>query len=89
MLSRSTISLSVGQTICCLSRPPHLLCSMLKRSCSEEAAVKSFTGIETNPKEMVPEAMARAAMSVMLTSTATLEKEFDENRRIQRRASHT
>jgi hypothetical protein len=63
---------------------------MLKRSCSEEAAVNSFTGIETNPKEMVPEAMARAAMSVMLTSTATLEKEFDENAWIQRRrASHT
>src|SRR5688572_24967920 len=35
---------------------------MLKLTCSLEAAVKSFTGIDTRPKLMVPEAIARAAM---------------------------
>jgi hypothetical protein len=35
----------------------------LKLACSLEAAVKSFTGIETRPKLTVPEALARAGMT--------------------------
>src|SRR6185295_20074423 len=64
MSFRSTTSLlSVGQMYCCFTRPPHFLCSMLKLACSLEAAVKSFTGMETRPKLTVPEAMARAGMA--------------------------
>jgi hypothetical protein len=35
---------------------------MLKLTCSLEAAVNIFTGIETRPKLIVPDARARAAM---------------------------
>jgi hypothetical protein len=37
---------------------------MLKLTCSEEVAVKSFTGMATNPKEMVAEDRARAGMEL-------------------------
>src|SRR4051794_7243563 len=63
MSLRSTTSLlSVGQMYCCFTRPPHFWCNILKLTCSLDAAVKSFTGIDTRPKLMVPEAMARAGM---------------------------
>jgi hypothetical protein len=37
---------------------------MLKLTCSDEAAVKNLTGIDTKPKEMVPESTARAGMAL-------------------------
>jgi hypothetical protein len=37
---------------------------MLKLTCSDEAEVKNLTGIETNPKEIVPESTARAGMAL-------------------------
>jgi hypothetical protein len=38
----------------------------LNRTCSEDAAVYSLTGIDTRPNEITPEATARAGMSGML-----------------------
>jgi hypothetical protein len=38
-----------------LIRLPHLAWRRLKLTPADDAAVYSFTGIETSPKEMVPE----------------------------------
>src|SRR5262245_52680444 len=58
---------SLGQMYCCLTREPHLPCSMLKEMPAEALdAENSLTGIETRPKEMlaVPIALALIALSV-------------------------
>jgi DNA ligase D-like protein (predicted 3'-phosphoesterase) len=48
---------------CCFTREPHW-CSQLKEICRPDSeVVKSFTGIETSPKEIVAEPSARAAMA--------------------------
>src|SRR5216684_3563757 len=62
MSLRSTIMLSSrGQMYCCLSRPLHLECSRLNEIAAWLCvAEKSFTGMETRPNEIVPEAMERA-----------------------------
>src|SRR5688572_32551525 len=56
---------------------------MLKRTCSLEAAVKNFTGIDTRPKEMVPLAMARAGMAATMLARpgGPAPKEVTENGR--------
>jgi hypothetical protein len=50
--------LHTGQNVCCLIREPHLAWSWLKLTLRDEAAVYIFTGMDTNPNEMVPEPMA-------------------------------
>src|ERR1051325_378957 len=65
MISSFSMTLpSAGEMYCCLTRTPCRESSMLKRTCSDEAAVYNFTGIETSPNEMTPEAIARAAMAL-------------------------
>ena len=54
-----------GRVILCLMRTPCRESSILKRTCSDDAEVYSFTGIDTSPKEMTPEAIARTAMNVI------------------------
>src|SRR5215831_13827808 len=70
MSSRSTFSPSEEQMYCCFKRDPHFLCSRLKEMalCGCEAK-KSFTGMETRPKEMVPDAMARAGIHPLYHSS--------------------
>src|SRR5215471_10744761 len=61
MSSRWTISLSVGQMYCCLSRVLHFLCSRLNETPADAwVAANSFTGIETRPNETVAPAIALA-----------------------------
>src|SRR5438034_9987041 len=49
---------------CCLTREPHFACSMLKEIPAELlAAEKSFTGMDTSPKEMLAVPIARALMA--------------------------
>src|SRR5215510_9440445 len=61
-LGTTTLS-SFGQMYCCLTREPHLACSMLKEIAEELlAAENSFTGMDTRPKEMVAVPIARALM---------------------------
>jgi hypothetical protein len=36
-------------------RPPHFTWSMLKATLAEDAAVNIFTGIDTRPKDSVPD----------------------------------
>jgi len=55
---------SADEMYCCLMRTPCRESSILNRTCSEEAAVYSFTGMETSPNEMTPEAMARAGIAL-------------------------
>src|SRR5688572_13760262 len=63
MSSRPTGISSLRHRYCCFRREPQPLCSMLKEMALDDSvAEKSFTGIETNPKETVSEAMERAAM---------------------------
>src|SRR5882672_988517 len=63
MSSRGTTTSSLAQRYCCLSRDPHPLCSMLNEiAWLASVAEKSFTGIETSPKETVNDAMDRGAM---------------------------
>src|SRR5215467_9787418 len=66
MSSRGTTTLSsLGQTYCCLTREPHLPCSMLKEIPAEALeAENSLTGIETRPKEMLAVAIARALIAL-------------------------
>src|SRR5215475_15463570 len=52
---RSTTSLSTGQYICWRRRLPHLAWSWLKLTPPAEAAVYILTGMETSPKEIVPD----------------------------------
>src|SRR6266571_1800569 len=63
MSSRGTTTSSLAQRYCCLSRDPSALCKRLKEiAWLASVAEKSFTGIETSPKETVSDAMARGAM---------------------------
>src|SRR3954466_6448483 len=63
MSSRWTISLSVGQMYCCLSRVLHFLCSRLKDTLADAwVAANSFTGIDTSPNDTVAPAIALAMM---------------------------
>src|SRR5215468_1726748 len=55
MALRSTTSLSTGQIICWRRRLPHLAWSWLKLTPPAEAAVYILTGMETSPKEIVPD----------------------------------
>ena len=43
-------------------RPPHFLWSRLNERFCDEAAVYTLKGIDTRPKEIVPEPMARAEL---------------------------
>src|ERR1041384_3421984 len=52
---------------------------MLKLTCSDEAEVKNLTGIDTKPKEMVPESTARAGMAAMLAEGAPIEEKFGQD----------
>src|SRR2546423_205289 len=63
MSSRPTGTSSFTQMYCCLSRDPQVLCSRLNEMARlASVAEKSFTGIETIPKETVSVAIDRAAM---------------------------
>src|SRR5438477_2409512 len=54
---------SRGQMYCCLSRLPHFPCSRLKEMAADDwLAENNFTGMDTRPNEIVPEAMDRALM---------------------------
>jgi hypothetical protein len=65
MSARSTTFWSFSEMYCCLSRDPSLD-SRLNRMVAElSVAEYSFTGMETNPKPRVSEAMERAAMSCL------------------------
>ena len=66
MSFRSIGSPETLDTYCCLGRAPVSGSSMLNRTFCEEVAVKTFTGIETSPKEIVPEEIARGAMNAMV-----------------------
>src|SRR5262249_21623561 len=55
MAPRSTCSLSTGKIICWRRRLPHLAWSWLKLTPPAEAAVYILTGMETSPKEIVPD----------------------------------
>src|SRR5438270_3413973 len=73
---------SRGQMYCCLSRPLHLACSRLKEMAADDwLAENSFTGIETNPKEMVPDAMDRALMGPDDNLPLKMANFLDEYRR--------
>src|SRR5262249_44656217 len=52
---RSTVSLQCGQKTCCRIRLPHLAWRRLNETPPDAAAVYRRTGMETSPKEMVPE----------------------------------
>src|ERR1700743_2561806 len=60
---------------CCLRRELHFLCSRLKET-AELACVaeKSFTGMETRPKEMVAVPTEWAAMSVSIGLGASFDR---------------
>src|SRR5437868_2570266 len=73
---------SFGQMYCCLRRPLHFACSRLKEMADEGCpAENSFTGIETNPKEMVPDAMDRALMGPDDNLQIEMPNFLDEYRR--------
>src|SRR5258706_9702962 len=62
--SRATGISSFTHRYCCFRREPQPLCSRLKEmALLASVAEKSFTGMETSPKEIVNDAMERAAMS--------------------------
>src|SRR5437763_10842241 len=62
MSSGSTSTPSVGQTYCCFSREPQVLCRRLKEMALPAwVAEKSFTGIATSPNDTVRDPMERAA----------------------------
>src|SRR6185436_9482425 len=52
---RSTTSLQVGQINCWRIRLPHLPCNWLKETPAEVDAENILIGMETRPKEMVPD----------------------------------
>src|SRR5260370_41336586 len=59
---------SRGQMYCCLRRPPHLAWSRLKEMADEGCAAEyRLTGMDTRQKEMVPFAMDRELMLLMIT----------------------
>jgi hypothetical protein len=63
MSSRVTGTFSFTQMYCCFSRDPQLLCRRLNEiERLASVAEYSFTGIETNPNEMLSDAIDRAAM---------------------------
>src|ERR1051326_3730681 len=62
--ARSTVSLQTGQNVCCLMREPHFAWSWLKATLMEEAAVYILTGMETSPKEIVPEPIEWGGIAV-------------------------
>src|SRR5262249_31452620 len=66
MSSRGTTTLSsFGQMYCCLTRVPHLECSMLKEIPAElSAAENSLTGMETSPNEIFAVPIARALIGL-------------------------
>src|SRR5215831_15213579 len=67
---------------CCLSRLPHLECSRLKEIADDDCvAEKSLTGMETRPKEMVPDAMDRALMGPDDNVGVEMANFLDEYRR--------
>src|SRR5215471_13035498 len=75
MSSRWTISLSVGQMYCCLSRVLHFLCSRLNETPADAwVAANSFTGIETRPNETVAPAIALAMMCASVIPGGILAK---------------
>ena len=45
-------------------REPHFAWSMLKATFADEAAVYIFTGMDTRPKEMVPDPIAWGGIAV-------------------------
>jgi len=55
---RSTTALHVGQNVCWRMRDPHLAWSRLNDTVADDVAVYIFTGMETSPKERVPEPVA-------------------------------
>src|SRR5690606_28303215 len=62
--SRVTARSSFGHQYCCLIRVPHALWSVLKWMPSDgETDGYILTGIDTRPKAIVPDEMARAAMN--------------------------
>src|SRR5919197_3084427 len=69
MSSRETGTSSFMQKYCCRRREPHALCSRLKEIARlASVAVKSFTGIDTSPKDTVKDAIDRAATRTSLPS---------------------
>ena len=63
--SRGTISPSLVQMYCCLSRALSFAWSMLKDTPADaSAAAYSLIGIETSPKEMVPDAIGLALIGL-------------------------
>src|SRR5713226_8183309 len=66
MSSRATGTSSFTQKYCCLSREPQVLCSRLNEMARlASVAEKSFTGMETSPKETVSDAIDRAAIAFL------------------------
>src|SRR5689334_9828071 len=66
MSSRPTGTSSLTQKYCCFKREPQALCSRLNEMARlASVAEKSFTGMETSPKETVNDAMERAAISYL------------------------
>src|SRR5215471_7464234 len=75
MSSRWTISLSVGQMYCCLSRVLHFLWSKLNDTPADACvAANSFTGIETRPNETVAPAIALAMVCASVIPGGILAK---------------
>src|SRR3954470_197810 len=67
---------------CCFNRLPHLACSRLNEMAAVDCeAEKSLTGMETNPKEMVPDAMDRALMGPDDNVRTGMANFLDEYRR--------
>src|SRR5882672_249991 len=63
MSSRPTGTSSFTQKYCCLRREPQVLCSKLNEMARlASVAEKSFTGMDTNPKDTVNDAIERAAI---------------------------
>src|SRR5690242_17007686 len=61
--SFSTTVPSFEQMYCCLSRAPHVVCSMLKLTLAEDSLEeKRLTGTETSPNEIVADPMDLAAI---------------------------
>src|SRR5438093_1449267 len=62
-MTRPSATGRIITTYCCLRRDPSALCKRLNEiAWLASVAEKSFTGIETSPKETVSDAMARGAM---------------------------
>src|SRR5262245_43130898 len=82
MSARSTILPVAAEMYCCLSREPSFD-SRLKRTVAEDSVAEySLTGMDTNPKLKVSDAMERAAMERLPTREADDEHTASASRRV-------